>query len=192
MKFKWEEIADGAAAEYADLPTGCYVLKVLDAAEERDYQRFGDTYDRVVIHWDVAEGEYADFFTTNDKPDFTHEHEFRLTDDIDSIEGNRRFLYTQLYDRFLPAVKASNDVHGVGDVAQLKGLLFGATVRHRLYTKRDGSDGNVLEIQQFYPAEKMRTMDIPPNAMPKDRDRRATATAPKPTGKAYEDAEIPF
>lgn len=188
MKFNWSEINEPATG-YADLPTGGYVCKVVDAWEEQNYtSNFGDTYDRIVVLFDVAEGEYADFFATNEKPDFTHQHEFRITDDESRVDERDRWRYHQFLDRFLPAVKASNDVHGVADVAHLKGLLFGATIRHRYYTKRDGSDGNTLQIQGFYAADSIRDGSF---KEPTDLDKRETRKS-APNALSYDDAEIPF
>lgn len=196
----WEEIND-KPANFTDLESGAYVLKVVDAKEELNQSSQWDKvrYDSITIGFDVAEGGDTDFFARNNKPDFTHEHEFKVVDDaaFGQLGSDEKWKYTAWADKFLPAIKASNpNLSGISDVKQLVGCRFGAVVRHRQYTKSNGDDGNTLEIQAFYAAQDIRDGNYSPA---KDLDKRKGATAKQaapaaasPAPAAYDDSDIPF
>ena len=190
MKLDWEAVDEiGMGGGFADLPNGGYVCKVLDVYEVPDYTtNAGEKCTQVKVSWDVAEGENADFFTSNEKPDWTHEVEFYVVDDIDSISGNRRWLFER-WGKFLASVKMSNDTAKVTSTDKLVGLLFGATVRHRLYTKKSGEDGSTVELQTYYSTDYIRDGKF---KEPTDRDQRQAAPPKQAANKGYDDAEIPF
>ena len=188
----WEEVDDPAYA-FADIKSGGYVLKVVSATEEQGYtNQWGDTYDRIVVCYEIAEGDDAGFFEANNRPSWSHEHEFRIADDIESVPERDRWRYEQFLDRFLPAIKSSNDMKGtISDASQLNGLLFGAVLRHRLYTKADGSDGSALQIQSIYSADRIRSGSYTP-AKDIDSRKEQKPQATTSSATAYSDEDLPF
>ena len=193
----WSEIND-KPANFTDLESGAYVLKVVDAEAKVAQTSQWDKvpYDSITIRFDVAEGAETDFFARNNKPDFTHEHEFKVVDDAayNSLGSDDKWKYTAWADKFLPSIKASNpNLNGISDVRQLVGCRFGAVVRHRQYTKKNGDDGNALEIQAFYAAQDIREGNFSPA---KDIDKREKAAGAPAAASyapaAYNDADLPF
>ena len=183
----WEEISEGSGG-FADIPSGGYVCKVVEVVDEEDYSNNrGDTYDRIVIRYDIAEGPEADFFARNNKPDFTHEHEFRYNP---ANCGDKFTWSVEQFKRFWNTVLPESNPGWTWDLnpASLKGLKFGATLRHRYYTKGDGDDGSQIQVQGLYGAQAIREGKF---TAPKDIDKRekpAPAPAPHP---AYSD-DLPF
>ena len=189
MKLDWEAVDEMSGGGYSDLPNGGYVCKVLAVFEVPNHvTNRGEKCTQFKVAWDVAEGEHADFFTANDKPDWTHEVEFLVLDDPDSVPGDRRWLFER-WGKFLAAVKMSNDTSKVKDTRDLEGMLFGATVRHRLYTKKSGEDGSINEFQGYYSTDYIRDGKF---REPTDRDQRQAAPPKQTANKGYDDAEIPF
>ena len=150
----WEEISEGSGG-FADIPSGGYVCKVVEVVDEEDYSNnWGDTYDRIVIRYDIAEGPEADFFARNNKPDFTHEHEFRYNP---ANCGDKFTWSVEQFKRFWNTVLHESNPGWTWDLnpASLKGLKFGATLRHRYYTKGDGEKAleyakKVIEVQESH------------------------------------------
>lgn len=188
----WEEVEDGNGGGFSELPTGGYVMKVVGVVDEegRVPRWGGDPYDAIDVVFDVAEGEYADFFAKGKRPDFAHTHEFRwnpaqMTDERDAWRPKQ---FKSFWSRILPE---SNDgwEWDMDGAESFKGLLFGATVRHRKYTKGNGEDGDQLQIQGLYPARKIRDGEF---RDPEDYDARKPKQEAAPAPVADEADELPF
>lgn len=186
----WDEIDEGSGGGFADLPSGGYVLKVTEVVDEDDYTNsWGDTYDRVVIRYDVAEGQHADFFAKNKRPDFTHEHEFRYNPDNC---GDKYAWSVEQFKSFWNTILPGSNAGWAFDFnpQSMVGKLFGATLRHRYYTKSSGEDGSAIQIQGLYTADRIREGKF---KAPADIDRRdKKAVSPAPAKSAYSDDELPF
>lgn len=173
-----------SAGEFKRLVPGTYVCKIVDAQlfEDRNYVR---------IEWDVAVGEYADIF--KDAP-------------------FARYDYMSYSERALPMLKhklacltESNvgfDAEGAfqnDNMAAFKGKVFGARVRERLYTKKDGTDGSGLEIGQWLRAQEALTGSFDVMAPRDQRDHVQSAPTASDTVAAIKsgvadvyDEDIPF
>lgn len=173
-----------SAGEFKRLVPGTYVCKIVDAQlfEDRNYVR---------IEWDVAVGEYADIF--KDAP-------------------FARYDYMSYSEHALPMLKhklACLSESNVGfdaeaafqsdNMAAFKGKVFGARVRERLYTKRDGGEGSGLEIGQWLRAQEALTGTYDVMAPRDQREHVHGAPAPAQTAAAPSngvadvyDEDIPF
>lgn len=192
----WEEVeTDTPAGSGNDLPTGGYVMRITDVDDLEDYtNQWGDTYDCIRIRFDVAEGDKAGFFTNNNKPDFTHEYEFRYNPD--NCGGNYGWMAGQFKTFYSTVLPESNPgfVFDFNDVACMEGQLFGVTIRQYLY-ESNGEDKSRPEVQGFYTVDAIREGKF---KKPQDRikrgytppsQRNAATTQTAASESAY---ELPF
>lgn len=188
----FREVEDGGTGGFAELPTGGYVAKVVAVSDDMGIEpRWGgEPYDAITITYEIAEGENEGFFEKNNRPDWTHQHEFRYDPDqcTDERDAWRPKQFKSWWSRILPESNPGfewDDLHP--DPQKFAGLLFGLTVRHRLYTKNNGDDGNQLQVQGFYTADAIRSGNF---KKPEDVDVRKPKQ-PAPAAAIY-DEEIPF
>ncbi|WP_321974274.1 hypothetical protein [Paratractidigestivibacter sp.] len=188
----WEEIDDGTGSGN-DLPRGGYVMRITKVEDLEDHtNNYGDTYDGIRIVFEVAEGPQAGFFAKYDKPEFTHEYEFKYSGK-DVLDWQPK-QFKQFWSKTLP--QSNPGFEWDMNPASLNGKLFGCTIRHYLYQKQDGGDGERTEVQGFYSADYIRQGKF---KEPVDRIQRgytppaqraeAPAEAPAEATPAY---ELPF
>lgn len=114
------------------LPAGGYVIKILEAKEvENDYGR------KLVISFDIAEGEYKDFFASNYKAQVGEDKKWKGTyrvnvpkDDGSEQDGwaKRRF------NTLIVDIEESNPgYHWDWDESKLKGKTIGALFNNKEY-----------------------------------------------------------
>ena len=173
-----------STGEFKQLVPGTYICKIVDAQlfEEKEYIR---------LEWDVAVGEYADIF--KDAP-------FAVYDYMSYKQNSLGMLKHKLACLTESNVGFDADAAFQSDnMAAFKGKVFGARVRHRLYTKKDGTDGTGFEIGQWLRAQEalMGTFDV---MAPRDqREHVQSAPAASETVAAIKsgqadlyDEDIPF
>lgn len=158
---------DGAKAEKAasnvPLPKGAYVAKIRNA-EVMEYN-WGA---QLVIAFDIAEGEYTDFFAkqyrANQNEDKKWKGNYRLTipeEGSPYYDGNKR-----QFNNFIYAMEASNDgYHFDWDETKLKGNLLGVLFRNREW-ELNGQTGWTTECASVIDLEAVRSGDF---RLPKDK-----------------------
>ena len=152
------------------LPAGGYVAKILNAKVE-EYS-WGEV---LVISFDIAEGEYKDFFSKqykeNTREDKKWKGNFRLTVPQESdqyFESQKRTFGNAIW-----AIEESNhSFRWAWDENALKGKMVGVLFRNYEYDV-DGRQGWSTECCTFVSVEDVRTGNF---KQPKDKPLRNKAT----------------
>ena len=146
------------------LPAGGYVAKILNAKVE-EYS-WGEV---LVISFDVAEGEYKDFFSKqykeNTREDKKWKGNFRLTV---PQESNQYFdSQKRTFGNAIWAIEESNTgYHWDWNEAALKGKMVGVLFRNFEWEMDDGRSGWSTECCTFVSVEDVRTGNF---KQPKDK-----------------------
>ena len=149
------------------LPAGGYVAKILNAKVEE--YRWGEV---LVISFDIAEGEYKDFFrkqyNENTREDKKWKGNFRLTV---PQEGNQYFEgQKRTFGNAIWAIEESNPgYHWDWVEAALKGKMVGVLFRNFEWAMDDGRSGWSTECSTFVSAEDIRNGNF---KQPKDKPLR--------------------
>ena len=173
------------------LPAGGYVAKILNAKVE-EYS-WGEV---LVISFDIAEGEYKDFFSKqykeNTREDKKWKGNFRLTV---PNEGNQYFdSQKRTFGNAIWAIEESNpSFRWAWDENALKGKMVGVLFRNYEYDV-DGRQGWSTEACTFVSVEDVRTGNF---KQPKDKPLRnkATNNAPASNFTVLDDdslSDLPF
>ena len=146
------------------LPAGGYVAKILNAKVEE--YNWGEV---LVISFDIAEGEYKDFFSKqykeNTREDKKWKGNFRLTV---PNEGNQYF-YSQkrTFGNAIWAIEESNHgYHWDWNESALNGKMVGVLFRNFEWEMDDGRSGWSTECCTFVSVEDVRTGNF---KQPKDK-----------------------
>ena len=145
------------------LPAGGYVAKILNAKVE-EYS-WGE---KLVISFDIAEGEYKDFFSKqykeNTREDKKWKGNFRLTV---PNEGNKYFdSQKRTFGNAIWAIEESNpSFRWAWDENALKGKMVGVLFRDREW-EIEGKTGMTTEACTFVSVEDVRTNNF---KMPKPK-----------------------
>ena len=154
------------------LPAGGYVAKILNAKVE-EYS-WGEV---LVISFDVAEGEYKDFFSKqykeNTREDKKWKGNFRLTV---PQESNQYFdSQKRTFGNAIWAIEESNpSFRWAWDENALKGKMVGVLFRNFEWEMDDGRSGWSTECCTFVSVEDVRTGNF---KQPKDKPLRSKATS---------------
>ena len=146
------------------LPAGGYVAKILNAKVE-EYS-WGE---KLVISFDIAEGEYKDFFrkqyNENTREDKKWKGNFRLTI---PQESNQYFdSQKRTFGNAIWAIEESNPgYHWDWNESALKGKMVGVLFRNREWEMDDGRSGWSTECCTFVSVEDVRTGNF---KQPKDK-----------------------
>ena len=173
------------------LPAGGYVAKILNAKVE-EYS-WGEV---LVISFDIAEGEYKDFFSKqykeNTREDKKWKGNFRLTV---PQESNQYFdSQKRTFGNAIWAIEESNpSFRWAWDENALKGKMVGVLFRNYEYDV-DGRQGWSTEACTFVSVEDVRTGNF---KQPKDKPLRnkATNNAPASNFTVLDDdslSDLPF
>lgn len=147
-----------AYGDYATLPKGGYVLKIMGVS-----QKTNSLGAYLQIGMDIAEGEYKDFFAEQYKNDTRSEKKwgcnFLLS--IPKDDGSEKDGWTKRsFKTFTTALEDSNkNYHFDWDENKFKGLLIGGLFNEREYNKNDGSIGKSTNLAKVCAAEKIRKGD---------------------------------
>ena len=146
------------------LPAGGYVAKILNAKVEE--YNWGEV---LVISFDVADGEYKDFFSKqyreNTREDKKWKGNFRLTV---PNEGNQYFdSQKRTFGNAIWAIEESNSgYHWDWNEDSLKGKMVGVLFRNFEWEMDDGRSGWSTECCTFVSVEDVRTGNF---KQPKDK-----------------------
>ena len=173
------------------IPAGGYVAKILNAKVE-EYS-WGEV---LVISFDVAEGEYKDFFSKqykdNTREDKKWKGNFRLTV---PQESNQYFdSQKRTFGNAIWAIEESNpSFRWAWDESALKGKMVGVLFRNREWEMSDGRSGWSTECCTFVSVEDVRTGNF---KQPKDKPLRKKTenNAPASTFTVIDDSadDLPF
>ena len=152
------------------LPAGGYVAKILNAKVE-EYS-WGEV---LVISFDIADGEYKDFFSKqykeNTREDKKWKGNFRLT----VPQENNQYFDSQkrTFGNAIWAIEESNPgYHWDWNEAALKGKMVGVLFRNFEWSMDDGRSGWSTECCTFVSVEDVRTGNF---KQPKDKPLRNKA-----------------
>ena len=149
------------------LPAGGYVAKILNAKVE-EYS-WGEV---LVISFDIADGEYKDFFSKqykeNTREDKKWKGNFRLTV---PNEGNQYFeSQKRAFGNAIWAIEESNpSFRWACDENALNGKMVGVLFRNFEWSMDDGRSGWSTECCTFVSVEDVRTGNF---KQPKDKPLR--------------------
>ena len=174
------------------LPAGGYVAKILNAKVE-EYS-WGEV---LVISFDIAEGEYKDFFSKqykeNTREDKKWKGNFRLTV---PQESNQYFdSQKRTFGNAIWAIEESNpSFRWAWDENALKGKMVGVLFRNFEWAMDDGRSGWSTECCTLVSVEDVRTGNF---KQPKDKPIRnkATNNAPASNFTVIDDdsmSDLPF
>lgn len=183
--FKAEKITGNRA-----LPAGGYIVKILSAKTE-DYS-WGQV---VVVSFDVAEGEYKDFFATqyrnNQNEDKKWKGTLRLT-----VPDEKSPYYDSnksKFNNFIFALEDSNKgYHFDWDETRFKGKMFGALFRDREW-EFGGRTGWTTECAGSCTVEDIRNEDYKlPAPKPLNNPAPATSSSSIEGLGDEDDDDLPF
>ena len=177
------------------LPVGGYVVKILDAKEQNF--TWGDV---LVISFDIAEGDFKDFFDENYKAqqgeDKKWKGTFRLN--IPKEDGSEQDQWTQKkFNTNIVAIEDSNPNYFFDwDEAKLKGKLVGAIFNNKEY-EVNGNHGFYTNCYSFVSVETIRSgnFKIPADTLLRSNTGSATSNTTVSTdfvNVSGGDEEIPF
>lgn len=156
------------------LPKGAYVLKIMNAKEVQNKNGNGS---HLAVAFDVAEGEYADFYRQqydgrqDEDKQWPADAVYRLT--VPS-EGSQDFIWTNWNTFFADLEDSNNGFIFGGDPKQLKGKLIGGKF-HMEQTEYRGQIYDHTRLRWTCVAQDVRNGK--PGQMPQDK----LITAPAPT-----------
>lgn len=178
-KVNLQGVEESTGEGFEMLEPGGYVCHITAVVDMPDKQY-------VMIYWDVHEGERTRMFEKSEWPPY----------DIASYKETA----LPMLKHKLHVLADDNPGWNVEDDFQndrwenFKGKVFGAVVRKRIYTRRDGTDGEGIEIGLWKRAAEIRSGDFKPMKPRDTRDKEAQA---KPVVsveavQAISDDDIPF
>lgn len=181
-KVDFSKVEESSGNGFQQLPEGAYIMRI-ERIEPHENEQY------IFVEWDVASGEWADWARgsnfpprdviswKNDKALSMAKHKLHiLTDDNPGFEAETAFY---------------ND-----DWRAFEGKVFGGVIRKRLYTKKDGTDGEGIEIGTWKRVSEVKAGDWKPMRPRDSRDYKAKVDLPveqpKPGTTDVYDEDIPF
>lgn len=166
-------VTESDGARSFDIEPGAYVLFVtrVEPHPERQY---------AFVEWDVADGPDAMHYANSNFPP---------RDVVSWSERALPILKHKLH--VLADANPGFDAEGAfyrDQWEQFSGKQFGAVIRKRLYSKRDGSDGEGVEVGRWITPAEVRAGQWKPM---EPRDTR-TARPAQPAKPAMATEDIPF
>lgn len=154
------------------LPAGGYIVTILSTKEEAWKSGKGAS---VVFSFDVAEGEYKDFFATQYRENANEDKKWKGNLRVTSPNEADEYFDSQVetFNKTIGAIEASNEGFGFDwrpvedndDWSQLKGKTVGVLYRNKEYDI-DGKTGWTTEAAYFVDAEYIRSGKF---KIPKDK-----------------------
>lgn len=178
------------------LPAGGYVLKIMNVRYENGQNGASD---RIVLMFDVAEGEQKDFFKKQYEGNTNEDKKWKGTVNIyvPTDDGSESDKWTkQTFKRYMEAVEDSNPGYNWNwDENTLKGKLIGG-VFGEIKTVIENREVTYTQMRYAASADSIRkgTFKIPELKVKGSATNSATSapTAQDSFMVVTEDAEIPF
>lgn len=184
----YEAKKSGSAREI--LPAGGYVAKIVSA--KVDETQYGD---RLIIAFDIAEGDYREFFKRdfdgNQNEDKKWRGVYRLS--IPADDGSEKDEWKKKsFNNFTACVQESNDGYVWNwDEKTLKDKFIGVLFRNKEW-EINGKTGWTTEASHITDAESIRKGKF---KVPKDKplaNSNSNNASFKPVDEGEEDGELPF
>lgn len=172
------------AIVYADggrLPVGGYVVKILDVKIEDGVNGYND---KLVLSFDIAEGEYKDFYKHNYSQQRYGDKKWKGTARISIPFDNgikEDMLTMNRFKTMIKRFEESNDMfHWDWDETKLKGKLVGAIFNNKEYKIKD-KHGFFTNFHTFTTVEniKEKRFKIPPDTLLKESSTNHAITQDK-------------
>lgn len=147
------------------LPKGGYILKVL-AVDNKS----GNYGDYLVINYDIAEGQFKDFYLKDYKAQQSEDKKWRgkYLLNVPTDDGSEQDGWTKRkFKTFTTALEDSNEgYHFDWDEQKFKGKMFGGLFHEREFEKDDGSVGVYVSIGGVCSVDKIASGEY---KLPKDK-----------------------
>lgn len=154
----------------APLPAGGYVAKILNA-EVKEYT-WGDV---MILSFDVAEGEYKDFFAEQYRANTNEDKKWKGNFRLNVPNESNQYFENQkkTFGNAIWAIEESNNgYHWAWDESTLKGKMVGVLYRNYEYDI-DGRTGWSTECCTLVSVDDIRSGNF---RMPKDKPLKNKAT----------------
>ena len=183
-------------SEKPALPVGGYVAKI-KKAQVRTYSGQNGSFDKLEIAFDIAEGEYKDFFATDLKSQSGEDKKWKgvLRLYIPTDDGSDRDNTTKsIFKGNIEAVEDSNNgYHWDWEEKNLTGKTVGVLFRNEEW-EYDGKHGWKAQPFKFIAASKVREGKF---TLPKDKPLKNSSVRPQtkaPAGyeEIVDDEDVPF
>ena len=185
-----------AFSERPALPAGGYVAKI-KKAQVRTYSGQNGSFDKLEIAFDIAEGEYKDFFANDLKSQSGEDKKWKgvLRLYIPTDDGSDRDNTTKsIFKGNIEAVEDSNNgYHWDWEEKNLTGKTVGILFRNEEW-EYDGKHGWKAQPFKFIAASKVREGKF---TLPKDKPLKNSSVRPQtkaPAGyeEIVDDEDVPF
>lgn len=186
-----------AYSDYPTLPRGGYVCKIMKAEVKAN-----STGKYVQVYFDIAEGEYRDFYSQDYKNQQSEDKKWRgnYLLNIPKDDGSERDGWTKRrFKTFTESLEESNPgYHFDWDEQKFKGKIIGGLFNQREYSKRDGSGTAwATNMAQVTTVEKIRSGEF---KIPNDKPLKGSSSKSTNTDDlngfldvpAGTDDELPF
>lgn len=185
-KVDFSKVEESSGNGFQQLPEGAYIMRI-ERIEPHENEQY------IFVEWDVASGEWADWARGSNFP--PRDVISWKNDKALSMAKHKLHILTDDNTGFDAEVAFYND-----DWRAFEGKVFGAVIRKRLYTKKDGTDGEGIEIGTWKRVSEVKTGDWKPMRPRDTRDAKAQAAAtaelpvetPKAGATDVYDEDIPF
>lgn len=160
---KYEGAKAEKATTSAPLPAGGYVAKIM-GAEVKNY----DWGDKLVISFDIAEGEHKDHFATEYRANPNEDKKWKGNYYITIPDESNQYFSSQQrsFNNLIYALETSNNgFHFDWDETKLKGKTIGVLYRNKEWSY-NGNTGWTTECCQMIEVETIRKNAF---KMPKDK-----------------------
>ena len=158
-------------SEGGQIPVDGYVVSILSAkVEETDYG------EKLAIGFDIAEGEYKDFYKRKFDSDTSEDKKWKGVIRINVPDEKNQYYDTQkrVFGNFLACVEESNEgYHWDWDEKKLKGKTVGCIFRNEEW-EIGGRSGWKSQPYKFISAEKIRSGDF---KIPDDKAKSSKTSA---------------
>lgn len=150
-----------AYSETERLPVGGYVLKILEAKEQDNSDKGYNN--QLIISFDIAEGDYKDFYANNYKAQQGEDKKWRGTYRlyIPKDDGTEQDGWTmRRFKTVMNALEDSNNgYHFDWDEKKMKGLLIGGLFNNKEYDY-NGRQGFFTNCHSLVTVEKIRSSNF--------------------------------
>ena len=172
------------------LPTGGYIAKILNA-EVKEYT-WGEV---LVVSFDIAEGEYKDFFANQYKANTNEDKKWKGNFRIRVPQESNAYFASQkrMFGNAIACIEESNTgYHWNWDETTLKGKTVGVIFRNFEWETDTGATGWSTECGTFVSVDDIKNGKFRPM---KDRPlkKKATESAPATIDFTFiDDSDLPF
>lgn len=184
------------AVEREQLPKGGYII-VIKAAEVKTYGKAPDTFEKLEISLDIAEGEHKDFYADDYRAQTGEDKRWKgvLRQYLPKEDGSEKDEWTKsAFKALICALENSNpNFHWDWDERKMKGLKAGCLFRSEEW-EFDGRTGWATRPFKLIDAERIRTgkFKVPNDKPLKDKPTSASGGYTSMDVTVDDDDDLPF